>query len=509
MLFLANKTPLQKDKSINRLVKIMPNQLTDKQRNVLKRLVGRAHQTEFGKTHHFSEIIQSDFSIEQFTRNIPLTHYEEFEQKWISQAMDGKSNVIWPGKINYFALSSGTTKDRSKYIPVTEEMLKQFHRTSVKQLLDIQKLKLPASFYKTKILIIGGSTDLIETRHFFKGDLSGILAKKKSFAFSPFVRPKKKIAKIKDWEEKKKAIISKAHKWNIGAIAGIPSWISQLLEEIVEYHQVDSIHDIWPNFRVFAHGGIFIEPFQEKLNRLTSNEIVYLNTYLASEGYFAYQRKKNGELELLTENGVFYEFIEEQYFDRIRANDLEGIPTITTKQVESNKSYAMVISTEAGLWRYIIGDIINFSDIESYSLSIVGRLNNNLNVHGEHLSEGNMQDALKMTADHLATSVEQFCVYADNKNNRHNWYIGVNKKVDTNLFSTVLDECLCQVNADYESVRRHILKRPKLKAIPLEKFDDYMKVLNKQGGQHKFPIVMNQKQATNWERFLTNMNTLD
>lgn len=479
------------------------------QYEVLNKLIHKARNTAFGKAHYFEHILQFDEIYQPFKSNIPLTNYEDFKHHWLDQALEGSSNVIWPGKINYFALSSGTTSDRSKHIPVTEEMLKQFHRTSVKQIMDLHHLDLPASFYKTKVLVIGGSTDLIETEHYFKGDLSGILAKRKSFAFSPFVRPKKKIARIKDWELKKKAIIEKAVKWNIGAIAGVPSWITQLLEEIVEHYQVKSIHELWPNLKIIAHGGIHIEPYKQRLNRFLSKDVTYVNTYLASEGYFAYQKKANGDLELLTQNGIYYEFIEKQYFERVRANDLKGIPTLSTKEIEPNKEYAMVISTESGLWRYIIGDVVVFSNTDNLSLSISGRISNSLNVHGEHLSEANMTQAIKETAITLGVHVEQFCVYSDNNKNRHNWYLGLNQRVDCNLFETVLNSNLCMLNEDYETVRNHILKGPKVKAIPIEKFNEYMQVLNKQGGQHKFPTVMNYTQAQKWERFLTNMNSLD
>ncbi len=479
---------------------------SEEQTETLLRLLEKAKMTDFGIIHKFNDILTSGNLKEHFADQVPLTNYEQFHEQWLSRTLDGQPDVIWPGKIKYFARSSGTSGASSKRIPVSSSMLRQFHRSAFRQIMHLNTLNLPGSFYQSKFLILGGSTDLNKYGiHHYEGDLSGILAQNKSLAFVPFSKPGRKISKIKNWDEKIERIVEKAERWNIGAISGVPSWVLLLLERIVAHYNVKNIHEIWPNLSIYVHGGVFLDPYKQKLEKLLGRPIIYQNTYLASEGYFAYQHHFSGDqMELLTDAGIYFEFIEETYFNELRSDDLYGLPTVTIQDVEPGKRYAMVISTCSGLWRYTLGDIIEFVSDDKRSIRIVGRLSHSLNMCGEHLSEVNMVRAIEETAKLLRISVEEFCVYPSRDFDRHNWYIGTNQFVNTNQFAAILNERLAMKNDDYASVRRYLLKTPKVKALPVEKFYEFMLIRQNYGAQSKFPHVMQPHQAREWEIFLTN-----
>ncbi len=476
------------------------------QQATLMKLMERAKMTYFGLIHKFDEAVISDSPLAFFKEHVPVTNYESFYEQWLKQSLDGAADIIWPGKIKYYALSSGTTSASSKRIPVSTDMIRQFQKTTYNQIIQLNKLNLPGSFYQTKFLILGGSTKLTKYgANHYEGDLSGILAKNKSLAFSPFSKPGKKIAQIENWNEKINRIVEKAPKWNIGVISGIPSWVLLLLERIVERYKLKSVHEIWPNLELYLHGGVFVEPYKEKLDKLFGKSVVYQNTFLASEGYFGYQRDMQADtLELLLKEGVFYEFVEERYFDQLRNHDYYEIPTLTLDQVQPNTPYAMIISTCSGLWRYNLGDVVEFTDNTSINIRIVGRLSHAMNSCGEHLSEANLVKGIEETAKILNVSVEEFCVYSSRSFDRHNWYIGANQRINSNHFAAVLNDQLCKINDDYASVRKYMLKAPKVKILPVEKFYEFMLIKDRFGAQSKFPHVMNEKQARDWEIFLTN-----
>ena len=475
------------------------------QLKTLVELLKEAQKTEFGKTYGFQDIPATFDAFRAFSEQVPLSNYETFQNNWLSKVLDGKSNIIWPGKITNFALSSGTTSDTSKRIPVTESMIRQFQKTTMRQILDTHSQDFPGSFYNAKVLTVGGSTKLVAKDKYFEGDLSGILAKHKSFALSPFTKPKRRISNLKSWNDKMQAMVDRAPKWNIGVIAGVPAWITMLLEEIIHQHELESIHELWPNFRLYLHGGVYLEPYKERLEKCFGREIVYQNTYLASEGYFAYQRDTNTPgMELLSASGIYFEFIEEEHFDKIRSGELENIPTITLTEVEENKPYALVISTCSGLWRYIIGDVIEFADLNLCKINIIGRVSSTLNVLGEHLSEGNMMNAIKATAEHIDVQVEEFTVYMNKAKDQHLWYVGSNQRIDERQFAILLDGHLKSMNDDYNTIRKHLLKEPNVKWLPVQKFYEFLETKGKLGAQHKFPRVMNEKRSNEWEFFLAN-----
>lgn len=472
------------------------------QKEILIHLLQKGKKTKFGKNYAFETILESKEIEKTYAEQIPLFKYESFYNSYLSQSVNGDKNIIWPGKINYYALSSGTTNNTSKKIPVTDSMIKQFQKTTFEQLSNLYNLELDNSFFSSSVLTIGGSTELTKVEDHLEGDLSGILQKQKSIFFKPYSKPSKAIAKIKNWNEKMERIIYEAPNWNIGVIAGVPTWVSLLLKEIVDHYKVNNIHDIWPNLKLYLHGGVFLDTYKEKIENLCAYPIHFLNTYLASEGYFAYQKPNSTDLHLLLKHGIYYEFIEEKYFELINSNQYENLPTKTISELELNKRYGLVISTCAGLWRYIIGDVIRFTNLTDYCIKIEGRISQTLSTAGEHLSIENLTEAIKRTSEELKLPVEEFCVYPSKNNKRHLWYVGSQKVINENIFSVVLNKHLEAINDDYKYLRKYYLKSPRVKALPIAKFYEFLSYNNKLGGQHKFSRVMNDKQRNAWEVFL-------
>ena len=484
---------------------VIKNTQLKHQEKVLKKLINKGEGTDFGIINKFHEINYSKTLIQDFKSRVPIVNYEQFYANWLKRAIDGYTDHIWPGKVKYFALSSGSSGHPSKMIPISKACIRQFKKTSLSQIIDLKQYDLSPSFYRSKFLILGGSTYLYKFgKNQFQGDISGILAKNKAFFSSTFSKPGKKISKLTDWNEKINQIVDHADKWDIGVISGVPSWVCLLLERIVKKYKLNSIHEIWPNLTFYIHGGLFIETYMEQLSSYFSKPIVFKNTFLASEGFFAIHRSKDEEhMELLTRHGIFYEFVEEKYFDKLRNEKFYDIPTKTIDEIEPHVNYAMVVSTNSGLWRYNIGDVIQFTDQRLKHIKIIGRLSFFLNSCGENLSEENMVQAIYKTSKILNIIVPEYCVHIPDKNDHHKWFFGTNRQVCPIKFASILDEQLCLLNDDYKNTRRYLLKEPVTILVPQEKFYEYMESINKLGGQNKTPRVLTGDQAKKWERFLS------
>lgn len=475
------------------------------QEDTLLKLVEQAKNTEFGILHGFQRVLESDTPLQTFKRSVPLTDYDLFYEQWIQRALEYVSDLIWPGRIKHFALSSGTTKGASKFIPVSHQMLRQFKKTSLKQVSQLS-LTLPrGKMLTTKALIIGGSTTLKYRGNVKTGDLSGILAKNKSWLYTSVSKPGKKINQMADWEEKMDQIVAKAPSWNIGVIAGVPSWVALLLERIVQHHQVETIHDIWPNLQLYVHGGIFIKPYKEKIDKLCRKPLLLQNTYLASEGYFGYQKKLDSSaMTLLEKHGVFYEFVDASQFEALRLKRFDEIQTISSDEVVPNVSYAMVVSTCSGLWRYSLGDLIQFEDVKLKTFKIIGRLSYHLNLAGEHLSEEQLSTALSDVSAEFGIEINEFCVHPNEDLGQHQWYVGITQSVSESAFGKALDERLQELNDDYRTARKFLIKPPKVTALPVDKFYLFMRLNDRIGAQCKFPRVMNALLMKDWLAFLSN-----
>lgn len=480
------------------------------QLNTLEKLVIKAKNTNFGLHHNFQEIIKQQDVVECYQKHVPITDYDEFYEKWLIGSIGGTKDHTWPGRIKYYALSSGTTGSPSKRIPVTEDMIRSFQKTSIRQVSTLHELDLPETFFSASILAVGGSPKLTKKESHIEGDLSGILRKHTSFILNPFAKPGNRITGIKDWNKKLDKMVEKAPDWNIGIIAGVPSWCILLMERIVEHYNLKTIHDIWPNLEVYIHGGVFIDPYVSRLEKLTGKKVYLLDTYLASEGYFGYQMSYEKEgMQLLLNSGIFYEFVpfNSEFFDE-HGNVKDKSRAFTLSQVTEGVDYAIVISTNAGLWRYMIGDLVRFTDVEEREIKITGRIKQFLSLCGEHLSLDNINTAIQQVGQREEIEISEFSLYPEIDEQRHAWYIGTEQTVDAEKIIQLIDEQLCALNDDYASVRKVSLKAPTLNVLPISAFYDFMESIGKAGSQNKVPRVMNLTQSTLWLDFLTKEDLL-
>jgi hypothetical protein len=303
-------------------------------------------------------------------------------------------------------------------------------------------------------------------------------------------------------------MVEKAPDWNIGIVAGVPSWCLMLMERIVEHYKLESIHEIWPNFQVYVHGGVFMEPYIPRLEKLISKKVHLMDTYLASEGYFAYQRSpERKSMQLLLDAGIFYEFVpfNSSFFDETGAV-IDAYKALTLSEVTEGVDYAMVITTNAGLWRYMIGDLVQFVNVDEREIRITGRIKQFLSLVGEHLSLDNINAAIYHSSTELGVEIPEFSLFVDTENQRHVWYIGTNDRVDNTQLLQSIDKRLCELNDDYAAVRKYSLKSPKITCIPVNRFYAYMDLIGRSGSQNKVPRVMNDAQSQQWLEFNARFN---
>jgi len=499
-----------------RLREMMEQEYTspfDLQKKELKELLIAASQTDFGKYYNFQDILHAfrrgnkDFYT-KFKRSIPTHSYNKIYNDWWKLALKGEKNICWPGRVKYFALSSGTSEASSKHIPVTKDMTKAIQRTSIRQILTLSKYDLPPDFFTAGILMLGGSTHLNKKGNFFEGDLSGIQAAKLPFWFQHFYKPGKRIAKTTNWDAKLDEITRKAKDWNIGIIVGVPAWIQILMEKIVKFHKVDNVHEIWPNLKVYVHGGVSFDPYRKGFEKLLGKPIHYIETYLASEGFVAFQAYPNRRtMRIVLNNGIFYEFVpfEDKNFDT--NGDIKPDAEIfMIDEVEEGKEYAILLSSCSGAWRYLIGDVIKFTSLDESEIVITGRTKHFLSLCGEHLSVDNMNKAIELVANDLNITVKEFTVAGIHHDNlfAHHWYVGTDDTVDKKLLRDKIDERLKALNDDYAVERSAALKEVFVDVLPVKAFYDWMQSKGKVGGQNKFPRVIKNMQLEDWKSFLDN-----
>lgn len=479
------------------------------QQNIqLRKLLKKAKDTEFGQFYDFADILKSNRLRQEFASRIPVFDYVTMNKAWWHKAQEGLEDIAWPGAVKYFALSSGTSDSASKYIPVTSEMIKAMRRASLKQMYALAQYNLPANLFEKGMLMLGGSTHLNFNGTYFYGDLSGINTSKIPFWFQHFYKPGRKISATKDWNLKLQEIADNAYKWDIWVVAGVPAWIQILLEKIIAQYKLTTIHDIWPNLTVYAHGGVAMEPYRKKFELLLGKPIIYFETYLASEGFIAYDaRRENKGMRLITNNGIYYEFIPFPGNNFTPDGNLvENPEVLRLDQVKENVDYALLITTCSGAWRYLIGDVIRFTSLEKSEIKIVGRTKHYISLCGEHLSVDNMNQAIKVVSETLDIPTFEFTVIGENHKEGmflHHWYIGTDRNIDVEQVKDLIDKTLMEVNDDYAVERTAALKDVIVDTIPHDYFIEWMALKGKLGGQHKFPRVLNGLQAQEWRSFLT------
>ncbi|TND09389.1 MAG: GH3 auxin-responsive promoter [Bacteroidetes bacterium] len=476
------------------------------QQKTLKKLLNKAEFTAFGEHYNFSRILADSNPVDLFRKTVPVHDYNSMFRRWWYRSLNGEAFVTWPEKVKYFALSSGTSESSSKHIPVTKETLRMIRRASIKQILALAHYDLPPEFYQKGILMIGGSTHLNFNGTYFSGDLSGITTGNIPFWFQHFYKPGGRISRERDWNTKIDEMVRNAHTWDIGIVCGVPAWIQILFEKIVKHHNVSTIHDIWPNLRVYVWGGVSIKPYKQGFDKLLARPIGYLETYLASEGFIGYQdHPERPGNRLLLDNGIFFEFIpfNSENFDA-DGNMIENPVTLTIEEVDTHTEYALLLSTCSGAWRYLIGDTIRFTDVDLAHIEITGRTKQFLSLCGEHLSQDNMNRAIELTAEELDITINEYTVGGINYKGlfAHHWYIGTDDQVDAEQLKTRIDEHLKNLNDDYRVERTAALKEVIVEVLPLHVFHDWMRSQGKEGGQHKFPRVMKNQRLENWQQFI-------
>lgn len=457
-------------------------------------LIWKADKTEFGKMYDFRSID----SIEKFQSMVPISSYEDL-YPFIHRMMKGESNILWPRDVKWFAKSSGTTNEKSKYIPVSKDSLEESHFKGGKDVFVLYTDSVPESkIYTGKGLTLGGSHQVNPINDQSRvGDLSAIYIENVPFFLDLKRTPDASIALIDEFDEKIKRIAEVSINENVTSIVGVPSWNLIMLKYILETTGKDHIHEIWPNLEVFVHGGINFEPYREQYKKiLPAPGMNYIETYNASEGFFAIQDDlSDSSMLLMMDYGIFYEFIPFEDIDKAKPR------TLTVADVEIGKVYAVVISTTGGLWRYLIGDTIEFTSLYPHKIIIKGRTKHYINAFGEELMIDNAERALKKTCDKTESIISEYTAapkYIDNESKgRHQWLIEFAKEPQSfEEFTKILDLELQKLNSDYEAKRKtgSTLDMPELIIARSGLFMDWMKKRGKLGGQNKIPRLANHRE---------------
>jgi len=505
---MANIIDIKLPRAIAAALRIPPNDPRRQQIKVLKKLLKKARFTEFGQQYRFDDALLSKHPGKKFQELVPVHDYNKIYEEWWKKTLDGVADVAWPGKIKYYALSSGTSDAASKYIPVTKELLRSNTVNYVRQILSLIRYDEANKKAMTKgFLFLGGATDLKKGKAgWYAGDLSGILARKRPFWFQTFYKPGGRIAAMSDWNQKLNEIVEHAKDWDIGHIVGVPAWCQMCMEMVIERYKVKNIHEIWPNFSFFVHGGVSFEPYKKSFEKLLGKPIVYIENYLSSEGFIGYKTRENAKgMELILNNNIFFEFVpfNDKNFDA-DGNIVAKPDAKMIHEVEEGKEYALLMSTNAGAWRYILGDTIKFVDLAKNELVITGRTKHFLSLTGEHLSVENMNKAIGLVSDEFNVSIPEFTVAGIPHGTffAHRWYIATDDKIDKEKIRKCIDENLRMLNDDYATERDSALKEVFIEVLSENQFMKFMELKGKIGSQHKFPRVMKGKMLEEWEKYL-------
>lgn len=478
----------------NRLKEIeaFSSKAVDTQHHLLAYLLHQGSRTSYGQEHLFSSIR----SAQEFREKVPIVTYEQL-QPHIERMMQGESHVLWPGRIRWFSKSSGTTDAKSKYIPVSKESLWNCHYKGGKDLFALHLRQHPDSgvFYGKNLSMGGSLHPWPQNPGIVCGDISAIITKHLPLWAESRRVPRQKVALLEDWDLKLEKMVEVTRRQDVRSLLGVPSWMMLFLQQLLRYTGKTSIQEIWPNLELFAHGGVSFVPYREQFRQMLGSKVSFLETYNASEGFFGIQDKEDiHELLLMLDYGVYYEFLPMDELGK------EKPQAIGIEEVETGRNYALIISTNAGLWRYMIGDTILFTSLKPYRFKISGRTKQFINTFGEELMVDNADTALNYACEQTGAMIKDYTaapIFLDNSSQaRHQWLIEFQEKPDSiERFTSLLDSRLKELNSDYEAKRQHdlILKQPEI--IPLFNgcFLEWLKEKGKLGGQHKVPRLSNNR----------------
>jgi len=462
------------------------------QREVLQSLITDAQYTVFGKQYNFAKM----FTVREFKERVPLSCYEQMSP-YIERMMNGEENVLWNTPVSWFAKSSGTSNDKSKFIPVSEESLQENHFKASKDVLTKYYNNFPSSDLLTgKSLVVGGSHQISQLGEDIQcGDLSAVLMQNSPFWGQWLRTPELSIALLDEWENKIEQLAQATSVENVTMLAGVPTWTLLLLKRILEITQKETIKEVWPNLELYINGGVSFVPYRQQFETIIGKKINYLEIYNASEGFIAGQEKPDDEgMLLFTEHGIFYEFMPLEEYKKSHPK------TLGLMAVQLNKNYAIVISTTGGLWRYIMGDTVEFTSLNPYKIKITGRLKHYMNAFGEEVIVDNADVAIAVAALKTNAIVKDYTAapihFTANSNGAHEWLIEFDKAPENlSLFTKEMDAALKAVNSDYEAKRHKdiALRMPIVHAMKIGTFTEWLRSKGKVGGQHKVPRLSNER----------------
>lgn len=461
------------------------------QREVLQELVTAAQYTEFGRKYNFSKL----FSLKEFKKNVPIHEYDDL-RPYILRMMDGEENILWNTPVSWFAKSSGTTSDKSKFIPISAESLQDNHFQASKDLLSNYYKNFPSSDLLTgKGLVVGGSHQISKVNEDIQyGDLSAVLMQNSPFWGQWIRTPELSVALLDEWEEKIEKLAQVTAEENVTSLAGVPTWTILLLKRILRIKGKTTIKEVWPNLELYINGGVSFVPYKEQFDKIIGGKINYLEIYNASEGFIAAQVNPDDGMLLFTEHGIFYEFMPvEEYGNK-------SPKTVGLNNVIIGKNYALVMSTTGGLWRYLIGDTVQFTGLNPYKIKITGRLKHYMNAFGEEVIVDNSDQAIARAAEKTNAIVNDYTAapvyFTEDSNGAHEWLVEFEKEPDDfNDFITELDTALKNVNSDYEAKRHKsiALRLPIVHKLTAGTFTEWLRIKGKLGGQHKVPRLSNER----------------
>ncbi|MFN4122337.1 MAG: GH3 auxin-responsive promoter family protein [Flavobacteriales bacterium] len=465
----------------------------DVQMEWLRKLVLQARNTEWGIQHNYRKIE----NYAQFKESVPVQDYESLKP-WIERTMRGESNLLWHSEVKWFAKSSGTTSDKSKFIPMTQEALDDCHFKCGKDMLSIYCNNYPETkIFSGKSLTLGGShqANMLNADSYF-GDLSAIIMQNLPIWAEIIRTPDLSIALMGEWEEKLERIAHTTIEEDVTNLAGVPSWMLILLQRVLKISGVSSIHEIWPNLELFMHGGVNFAPYREQYKQIIQNDQMhYMETYNASEGFFAIQDQKDtDEMLLMLDYGIFYEFVP------MDGSGYNPENAISLEDVALDTNYALLISTNGGLWRYMIGDTIQFTSLNPFRIKITGRTKHFINTFGEELIVDNAEKGLEIACEKTAATIKEYTagpIYMKGSDNgAHEWLIEFERPPENlDYFTEVLDNALKTLNSDYEAKRYKdiTLRKPIVRKLEEGSFYNWMKIRGKLGGQNKVPRLSNDR----------------
>lgn len=468
------------------------NSAVQAQREVLQDLLTAGQYTEFGRKHGLNKVSR----IKDFKAAIPIQEYDDIKP-YIERLMQGEENLLWNTPVSWFAKSSGTTSDKSKFIPITEESLQHNHYAAAKDVLTLYYNSYPESDLLTgKGLVIGGSHQVNKLNEEIQyGDLSAVLLQNTPFWGQWLRTPELSIALLDEWETKIESLAQSTIHENVTSVSGVPTWTLVLMKRILAITGKQTIKEVWPNLELYIHGGVSFVPYKEQFQQIIGAPIHYLEMYNASEGFFAAQDHPDKEgMLLFLQHGIFYEFMPVEEYGKSNAK------TIGLGKVELGKNYALIISTNGGLWRYLVGDTIQFTSLSPYRIKVSGRVKHFINAFGEELIIDNTDKAIAAACAATHSSVNDYTAapiyFSNNSNGAHEWLIEFEKAPqDLSAFITHLDSALKSLNSDYEAKRHKdiALRLPIVHAVEKGLFSNWLKSKGKLGGQHKIPRLSNDR----------------